>query len=618
MKLPLLVVLLFLCNSISVSAGITSWNFPTANFRHQLEQSTRFADYQLSFSDITARENGTDGSFTITVTTAGSLTVTDTVTVTYTVEGKAQIGVDYVPFPLTVKIPVAAGSGSVTIPVHAIDDRIMEYTEVIIFKFQSAIAQSGTTVDLPDRPASVAIQDDDEGKLITFKGKTDGIEGGEYATVTVGIEGDYLASEPITVAASASGTAGGYDLDEPTLVIPEGQNSVTVPIYIADDYKTEGTEYIILDIFDAYGAEDNYFYYVAHGRDTIYIFDNDSIPVARGVVRLIGNGSAYSSTEGSADNPGNFFLRFENLGSLPISEPITVSLTTKGPATNGIDYTMPQTVIVPVTDTMYNWVNVPVPALNDNIIEGNEFVEVHISNVTIPPGATIDYYINDAVYISIIDDDSANITIAGSANGKEGGTQGSITLSYSDDLVAAEDVQVDYHIDPSGTTATQGTDFTIPADVIIPAGQHSTTIPITIIDDNAVEDTEYVKIVTDSAYGNNLHYPVGPVTDTVVSIADNDRAPTHCGPNRLVIPNVITPNGDGRDDKFVIRGLEQYPNSKLFIYNLLRGGTLVYQSKDYKNDWDGQGCYQGLYSYILEVNEDGRVKIYKGPLVIIR
>ncbi|GAA3920616.1 hypothetical protein GCM10022209_11790 [Chitinophaga oryziterrae] len=68
----------------------------------------------------------------------------------------------------------------------------------------------------------------------------------------------------------------------------------------------------------------------------------------------------------------------------------------------------------------------------------------------------------------------------------------------------------------------------------------------------------------------------------------------------------------------MIRGLEKYPDSKLFIYNLLRGGTLVYQSKNYTNDWDGQGCYQGLYSYILEVKEEGRIKIYKGPLVIIR
>jgi gliding motility-associated-like protein len=275
-------------------------------------------------------------------------------------------------------------------------------------------------------------------------------------------------------------------------------------------------------------------------------------------------------------------------------------------------------VVIPVADTSLSITTIPVPILDDNIIEGNELIEISISNITTAPGITIDYYSNDRAYVGIIDDDAANITIAGAVNGKEGGTPGSITLSYSDDLVAAEDVLVSYHIDSAGTTATPGADFTMPA-AIIPAGQHSATIPITIINDNEVEDTEYIHIVvTDSARGNNLSYPVGPVTDVVVSIEDNDRTYTHCPPNKLMIPNVITPNGDGKDDKFVIRGLENYPGSKLYIYNLLRGGILVYQSKDYANNWDGQGCYQGLYSYLLEVKEGGRMKIYRGPLVIIR
>jgi gliding motility-associated-like protein len=601
MKSPLLLVLLLLCGSISVSASII-----------------RLADYQISFSNITtARENAYDGSFTIAVTSNGSLSVTDTVTVTYSANGKALVGVDYVAIPLTVKIPVTAGSGSITIPVHPIDDRIVEYTEGFAIVIQSAIAQSGATVALPERPGSFSIQDDDENNTyITFKGKTDGIEGSRDATVTVGFPEDYLASETITIDYSIyGGTADGKDFDGPDLVIPAGQNSVTATISILNNYLKEDTEDIILDIYGAHGAEDNYFIYPAYGRISINIFDDDSIPVARGLLRFSSDG--HPGTEGSAANPGSFTLGLLSIGDLPITEPITVSFVTSGSATDGTDYTIPQTFVIPVADTILSIISVPVSILDDNIIEGNEVVEIAISNISVPSGITIDSYTRDRGYVGIYDDDSSNITIAGAVNGKEGALPGSITLSYADNLVAAEDVQVAYHIEPSGTTATQGADFTIP-DAVIPAGQHSAIIPITITDDNAAEDTEYIRIVTDSAYGSNLHYQVGPLTDVVVSIADNDRASTHCPSDRLIIPNVITPNGDGRNDKFMIRGLEEYPGSKLYVYNLLRGGRLVYQSKDYKNDWEGQGCYQGLYSYILEVKDGGRMKIYRGKLIIIR
>lgn len=51
----------------------------------------------------------------------------------------------------------------------------------------------------------------------------------------------------------------------------------------------------------------------------------------------------------------------------------------------------------------------------------------------------------------------------------------------------------------------------------------------------------------------------------------------------LIIPNVITPNGDGYNDRFVIQGLSD--NSSLKIFD--RYGKLVYENDNYQNDWDG-------------------------------
>ena len=70
----------------------------------------------------------------------------------------------------------------------------------------------------------------------------------------------------------------------------------------------------------------------------------------------------------------------------------------------------------------------------------------------------------------------------------------------------------------------------------------------------------------------------------------------------LVVPNLITPNGDNRNETLVIEdrntGTDIFPGAKLEIYN--RWGQAVYRSNNYVNDWGGQGCAEGVYYYILK------------------
>lgn len=70
----------------------------------------------------------------------------------------------------------------------------------------------------------------------------------------------------------------------------------------------------------------------------------------------------------------------------------------------------------------------------------------------------------------------------------------------------------------------------------------------------------------------------------------------------IVIPNVVTPNGDGINDYFMINGLGSFPGSALNVYN--RWGNSLYTSDDYKNDWS-PNVTSGTYFYILNVS-DGR------------
>ncbi len=53
----------------------------------------------------------------------------------------------------------------------------------------------------------------------------------------------------------------------------------------------------------------------------------------------------------------------------------------------------------------------------------------------------------------------------------------------------------------------------------------------------------------------------------------------------IVVPQLVTPNDDGKNDVWIIQNIEQYPEIKVWVYN--RWGNLVYEAQPYLNDWNG-------------------------------
>lgn len=99
----------------------------------------------------------------------------------------------------------------------------------------------------------------------------------------------------------------------------------------------------------------------------------------------------------------------------------------------------------------------------------------------------------------------------------------------------------------------------------------------------------------------------------------------------LEVFDIMTPNGDGLNDVFVIRGIEQYPNNTVRIYN--RWGVEVYGVKGYGQDGqyfrgesNGRATVNGdqllpvgTYYYTIEyTNGDGRLQQLAGPLYLNR
>ncbi|MBC5994456.1 gliding motility-associated C-terminal domain-containing protein [Pontibacter sp. SD6] len=87
---------------------------------------------------------------------------------------------------------------------------------------------------------------------------------------------------------------------------------------------------------------------------------------------------------------------------------------------------------------------------------------------------------------------------------------------------------------------------------------------------------------------------------------------------RLRIPNGISPNGDGINDVWLIKGVEDYPDITIDIYN--RWGDKIYSTRGYTTPWDGTRSGaplpDGAYFYVIDTNK-GR-KAFTGSLTVLR
>jgi gliding motility-associated-like protein len=72
-------------------------------------------------------------------------------------------------------------------------------------------------------------------------------------------------------------------------------------------------------------------------------------------------------------------------------------------------------------------------------------------------------------------------------------------------------------------------------------------------------------------------------------------------PCNLFIPEGFSPNGDGTNDFFEIENVPANLTYSLEIFNIW--GDKVYQSENYKNDWDGGSLPTGTYYYVVKFSE---------------
>lgn len=89
--------------------------------------------------------------------------------------------------------------------------------------------------------------------------------------------------------------------------------------------------------------------------------------------------------------------------------------------------------------------------------------------------------------------------------------------------------------------------------------------------------------------------------------------------DHIIIPNnVITPDGNGVNDQWVVWNILNYPDNHVYIYN--RWGQEVYQARGYQNDWEGLSgtdlLPDGTYYYVITF--DHYAEKYSGALTLLR
>ena len=118
---------------------------------------------------------------------------------------------------------------------------------------------------------------------------------------------------------------------------------------------------------------------------------------------------------------------------------------------------------------------------------------------------------------------------------------------------------------------------------------------------------------------NEITYRINKTADCLVGSTQKTVSVSICGKANLYFPDVFSPNNDGINDRWEIRGLDEYPEAELRVFD--RWGNVVFAQKGAnQTPFDGQtgngSLPVGVYVYQIITKPKGLV--LSGSLLILR
>lgn len=124
-----------------------------------------------------------------------------------------------------------------------------------------------------------------------------------------------------------------------------------------------------------------------------------------------------------------------------------------------------------------------------------------------------------------------------------------------------------------------------------------------------------------TTYGNNTNIPILSDQNLILTATSphgcvsSDTLVVHTVNCDDLLPNIITPNGDGINDYFIIDDAYSQQKNQLIIYN--RWGNKVFEASPYRNDWSGERISDGVYFYLYYPNGSVEASNYKSGFLHI-
>ncbi len=450
-----------------------------------------FGIVKFGATSYSVAEGGT--SVAVTVTRTGN----QAMSVGYaTGNNTATAGSDY--GAVSGRLDFAVGEVSKSFSVAITNDVLAEGNESLNVTLSAPIGAGLGT----NRNAVVIITDDDAAPTLKVAFSAVSYSKNEStasATITVVRTGDTSGTVGVDWSALSNTATAGTDFTAPggTLTFVGGVTSRTFTVAITNDTAAEGNESAHLVLSNPTGGAT---LDLNRRAAPLTIVDND----------VSSSGFKFQSDAAPAPETGSKAIVVARTSS-SAAQSVTVS-TSNGTAVAGADYTAVTTTLSFAVGETSKTVNIPI--LTDTQVEGNETVNLTLSNPTnggtLGAGRRALLIITDNDTYGTLNFKTVTFTVA------ESGPTATITVTRSANTTHT--VGVSYAT--SNNTATAGQDYVAASGTLSFApGQATRTFTIPIINDTAKDGNESVNLTLNNPTGGVV---LGQGKRAILTITDND------------------------------------------------------------------------------------------------
>ncbi len=293
----------------------------------------------------------------------------------------------------------------------------------------------------------------------------------------------------------------------------------------------------------------------------------------------------------------SFAIHVEHGTSIGTAPEIRGTLSFSGTATVNEDYQGATSFTVPKGE---NQVVLDIAITNDSLVEGTETVTATISQLSLGKIAV------NTASATITDNDAAGFAISTSEivlnthNTKE---QFNVVLTGA----PLSEVILDIYTSNQYKISVDSTQLVFDKN----NWNQPQAVTINVVDNTLANTRAEQVTVTVNPISDPAFQPLNDASITLVYIENENTTPINAS-------QAFTPNGDGINDVWVIRGIQNYANNRVTVYD--QSGKKVFVKSAYHNNWTGnhqaktEKLIPGSYYYTIDLGNGSKQK--KGWLFI--